>query len=58
MSRTVSTVLDHGGGDYVVAEDLAPVAEWPVGGDDEAGALVAGRDELEERLAASSSYGM
>ncbi len=42
--------VDHGGGDDVVAEDLAPAAERLVGGDDEAGAFVAGRHELEEQV--------
>jgi hypothetical protein len=36
----VDEAVDHGGGD-VVAEDLGPAAEGLVGGDDQAGALVA-----------------
>ena len=38
----VHEAVDHGGGDHVVAEDLSPSAEDLVGGDDEAGAFVAG----------------
>ena len=43
-------VVDHRGGDYFVAEDLAPAAERLVGGDDQRGALVSGGDELEEQV--------
>src|ERR1019366_6509827 len=39
----------QGGGDGVVAEDVAPAAECLVAGDDDAGGLVAGGDELEEQ---------
>ena len=46
----VDEPVDHGGGDDVVAEDLAPAAERLVAGDDEAGSLVAGGDELEEQV--------
>ena len=46
----VDEAVDHGGGDGVVAEDLAPGAEGLVGGDDDAGGLVAGGDELEEQV--------
>jgi hypothetical protein len=42
--------VDHGGGDDVVAEDLAPAAEGLVAGDDQAGPFVAGGDELEEQV--------
>ena len=42
--------VDHGRGDHVVAEDLASAPERLVGGDDQAGALVAGGDELEEQV--------
>jgi hypothetical protein len=34
--------VDHGGGDDVVAEHIAPPAEDLVAGDDEAGSFVAG----------------
>jgi hypothetical protein len=54
----VDEPVDHGCGDDVVAEDLAPASEWLVASDDEAGAFVAGGDELEKRLAASGSKGM
>jgi hypothetical protein len=37
----VDEAVDHGCGDDVVAEDLAPAAEGLVGGDDEAGSFVA-----------------
>jgi hypothetical protein len=46
----VDQAVDHGRGDHVVAEDLTPAAERLVAGDDQAGALVAGRDELEEQV--------
>src|SRR6266542_2446789 len=46
----VDQPVDHGGSDHVVAEDLAPAAERLVGGDDQAGAFVAGGDELEEQV--------
>ncbi len=46
----VDEPVDHGGGDDVVAEDLAPPAEGFVGGDDQAGAFVAAGDELEEQV--------
>ena len=46
----VDEAVDHGGGHNVVAEDLAPPAEWLVGGDDQAGSFVAGGDELEEQV--------
>jgi hypothetical protein len=45
----VDGAVDHRGGDHVVAEDLAPAAKRLVAGDDQAGALVAGRDQLEEQ---------
>ena len=46
----VDESVDHGGGDDVVAEDLAPAAEGFVAGDDQAGAFVAVGDELEEQV--------
>jgi hypothetical protein len=54
----VDEPVDHGCGDDVVAEDLAPASEWLVAGDDEAGAFVAGGDELEEEVGGSGSKGM
>ena len=42
--------VDHRGGDDVVAEDLSPPAERLVAGHDQAGSLVAGRDQLEEQV--------
>ena len=46
----VDEAVDHGGGHDGVAEDLTPAAEGLVGGDDDAGPLVAGRDQLEEQV--------
>ena len=46
----VDEPVDHGGGDDVIAEDLAPTPEDLVRGDDQAGPLVAGADELEEQV--------
>ena len=46
----VDEAVDHGGGDDVVAEYLAPAAELFVGGDDQRGPFVAGGDELEEQV--------
>ena len=42
--------VDHGRRDGGVAEDLAPATEGLVGRDDHAGALVTGRDQLEEQV--------
>lgn len=46
----VDEPVDHGGGNDVVAEHLAQRPNGFVGGDDQAGASVAGGDELEEEL--------
>ncbi len=46
----VDEAVDHRGDDDDVAEDLAPAAEDFVAGHDQAGAFVAGRDELEEQV--------
>ena len=46
----VDEAVDHGRGDDVVAEHLAPTAERLVRGHDQRGAFVAGRDELEEQV--------
>ena len=46
----VDEAVDHGGGHDVVAEHFAPAAEGLVGGDDEAGSLVAGGHQLEEQV--------
>jgi hypothetical protein len=46
----VNEAVDHNGGHDVVAEDFAPAAERFVRGDDQAGAFVAGGDELEEEV--------
>jgi hypothetical protein len=46
----VDEAVDHGCGDDVVAEDLAPAAERFVGGHDEAGPFVAAGHQLEEQV--------
>ena len=46
----VDEAVDHGGGDDVVAEDLAPAAEGLVAGDDHRGAFVAAADEHEHQV--------
>src|SRR5438067_557530 len=46
----VDEPVDHGGGDGLVAEDLAPGGEGLVAGDDQRGALVAGADEREHQV--------
>jgi hypothetical protein len=46
----VDESVDHGSGDDLVAEDFAATAERLVGGDDQAGALIAAGDELEEQV--------
>ena len=46
----VDEPVDHGGGDYVVAEDLTPAAEGFVAGHDQRGAFVTAADELEEQV--------
>src|SRR5207248_7928920 len=46
----VDEPVDHGGGDGLVAEDLAPGGEGLVAGDDQAGALVAAGDEREHQV--------
>ena len=42
--------VDHRRGDHGVAEDLAPAPKGLVRGDDDAGPLVTGRDQLEEQV--------
>ena len=46
----VDEPVDHGCGDHVVAEDLAPAAEDFVAGDDQARPFVAGGHQLEEQV--------
>jgi hypothetical protein len=46
----VDEPVDHGCGNDVVTEDIAPADEGFVAGDDQARAFVAGRDELEEQV--------
>src|SRR6266545_7504413 len=48
--RVVDEPVDQGGGDHGVAEDLAPLLEAAVGGDDDRAALVAPGDEREEEV--------
>ena len=57
-SGVVDEPVDHGGGDDVVAEHFAPAAEGFVAGDDQAGAFVAGGDELEEQVGGFGFEGM
>jgi hypothetical protein len=45
--------IEQGGGDDLVAEDVAPFAEAAVGGEDHGAALVTGVDELEEQVGAA-----
>ncbi len=40
--------IEHGGDGGVVAEELSPIFDRPVGGEQRAGALVATHDQLEE----------
>ena len=42
--------VDQGGGDHRVAEDLAPLLEAAVGGDDDRAAFVAAGDQREEQV--------
>ncbi len=48
--RVVHEAIDEGGGDHRVAEDLAPLLEAAVAGDDDRAALVAAGDEREEQV--------
>jgi hypothetical protein len=45
------------GGDDTIAEDLAPGAEAPIGGQDHQPALVAAADQLEEQVGAAAVDG-
>jgi hypothetical protein len=46
----VDQAVDHRGGGDLVAEHLAPPAEGLVAGHDQRGALIPGRDQLEEQV--------
>src|SRR5882672_6352258 len=46
--RVMDKAIDGGERHGVVGEDLAPFAEWLVGGDEERSTLVSRADELEE----------
>ena len=46
----VDEAVDHGSGDDVVTEHLAPPAKRFIAGDDQAGAFVAGGHQLEEQV--------
>ena len=46
----VDEPVDHGCGDDVVGENLAPPPEWHVRGDADGALFVAGGDELEEQV--------
>ena len=49
--------VEDGGGDHLVAEDLAPLRDHLIGGDEHAAALVATGDELEEEVGAAPLEG-
>ena len=46
----VDEPVDEGGGDHRVAEDLAPLLEAAVAGDDDRAAFVAARDERKQEV--------
>jgi hypothetical protein len=48
----VGDAVEHGRGHLGVAEDLGPVGEGEVGGDDDRGVLVELVDQMEEQLCA------
>nr|WP_307849609.1 hypothetical protein [Qaidamihabitans albus] len=54
----VDEAVDHGGGNDVIAEDLAPAAEGLVAGDDQRGTFVATGHELEEQVRGLGFEGM
>ena len=49
--------VEHGAGEAFVAEDLGPVLEGQVGGDDEALAFVGAADDFEEEFGAGLGEG-
>src|SRR5690348_15352262 len=49
--------VEDGGGDDVVAEELAPAIERYVAGDHQRTPRVAGRDQLKEQIGATSIHG-
>ncbi len=49
----VEQAIEESGGDDVVTEDLAPLLEGAVGGEDHGAALVSGVDQLEEEVGAA-----
>ena len=53
----VEQPVEDGGGDDVVAKELAPAVESDVRGDQERAFGVAGGDELEEEIGAAVSIG-
>ena len=46
----VDEPVDRGGGDHGIAEDLAPLLEAAVAGDDDRAAFIAARDQGEEQV--------
>ena len=48
----VTEAVEEGGGQLLIAEDLDPLGEREVGGDDRGAALVAVGDQVEEQFAA------
>ena len=51
----VEQAVEQRGGDDLVAEDVAPLAEAAVGGEDHGAALISSVDELEEQIGAAWS---
>src|SRR3954470_14429735 len=55
--RAVGEAVDDGFGESGVGEDLGPFAEREVGGDDQAAAFVALREDLEDELGGTVGQG-
>ena len=55
--RAVGESVNHGLGEPGVGEDLGPLAEWQVGGDDQAAAFVAFGEDLEDELGGAVGQG-
>jgi hypothetical protein len=54
---SVGDAVDDGLREASVGEHLRPLPEWEVGGDDQAGALVALGDDLEDELGGALGQG-
>ena len=46
----VEEPVEHGGGDHLVAKNVAPLGDHLIGGDEHAASLVTAGDELEEEI--------